>query len=98
MGEEYETIFEHDGVRVEESRYPTGNIKVFDGDQKKKEFSKVLSDPTEKALNYAQGLVEGKKKLNMTNKNDEEGKYVEGKRGPLGKIAHWIFEHTKILK
>jgi len=34
----------------------------------------------------------------MTNKNDEEGKYVEGKRGPLGKIAHWIFEHTKILK
>ena len=59
--DEYETIFEQDGVRVEKSRYPTGNIKVFDGDRKKKEFSKVLSDPTAEAMNYAQGLVEGKK-------------------------------------
>lgn len=59
--DEFKIVFEEGNVRVERSRYPTGAVKVFDGDELKKDYSKVLSDPTEKAKSYAKGLVEGKK-------------------------------------
>ena len=59
--DEYTVIFDQTGVQVKKSRFPTGKILVIDGDETKKEFSRVGSDAETPALNYAQGLVEGKR-------------------------------------
>lgn len=57
---EYKEVMSEEGVKVIESRFPTGEVRVYKGGEVVKKYSKGLKSNREKALQFAKGMIEQK--------------------------------------